>query len=183
MTGVVLRQKVRSPIGEFWRHFQRQKVAVVAALVLLVLCLVAVFAPWVAPFDPTAADYANILAGPSADHWAGTDAFGRDVFSRILFGARISLAVGFLSVSLGSTAGILLGLVSGFHGGWVDSLAMRFCDVLLAFPGILLAIAVPFGLAVVAGVGGGLAVTGAAILTIAVVLVVMTRALSRVMGD
>jgi glutathione transport system permease protein len=135
-------QKVRSPLGEFWRHFLRQKVAVVAALVLLGLCLTAVLAPWLAPYDPTAADYENIMAGPSLAHWAGTDAFGRDVFSRIVFGARISLAVGFLSVSLGGTAGILLGLVAGFHGGWIDSLAMRSCDILLAFPGILLAIAV-----------------------------------------
>ncbi|MDR3436363.1 ABC transporter permease subunit [Telmatospirillum sp.] len=135
-------QKVRSPLGEFWRHFLRQKVAVAAALVLVALCLTAVFAPWVAPYDPTAADYDNILSGPTAAHWAGTDAFGRDVFSRILHGARISLAVGFLSVSLGSVAGILLGLLSGFHGGWIDGLIMRSCDVLLAFPGILLAIAV-----------------------------------------
>ena len=138
----LVRNKVRSPFGEFWRRLLRQKIAMAASALLALLVLSAIFAPWLAPYDPTAADYENILAGPSAGHWAGTDAFGRDVFSRILYGGRISLAVGFLSVSLGGVAGILAGLVSGFYGGRVDALIMRICDVLLACPGILLAIGV-----------------------------------------
>lgn len=133
---------VRSPLREFWRRLRRRKVALGSAALLLLLVLSAVFAPWIAPYDPTAADYANILAPPSAAHWAGTDAFGRDILSRIIWGGRISLAVGFLSVSIGGIVGIGLGLVAGFYGRWLDGLIMRSSDVLLAFPGILLAIGV-----------------------------------------
>ncbi len=133
---------MRTPVSEFWRRFRKQKVALVAGAFLLVLLLVAIFAPWVAPYDPSTPDYMAILQGPSAAHWAGTDAYGRDVFSRIIFGARISLAVGFLSVSLGGLVGVTLGVVSGYYGGLIDSVIMRVCDVLLAFPGILLAIGV-----------------------------------------
>ncbi|SBW05951.1 putative peptide transporter permease subunit: membrane component of ABC superfamily [uncultured Alphaproteobacteria bacterium] len=133
---------VRSPLREFWRRLRHRKVALGSAVLLLLLVLSAVFAPWIAPYDPTAADYANILAPPSAAHWAGTDAFGRDILSRIIWGGRISLAVGFLSVSIGGIVGIGLGLVAGFYGRWLDGLIMRSSDVLLAFPGILLAIGV-----------------------------------------
>ncbi|BAF88991.1 ABC-type dipeptide/oligopeptide/nickel transport permease protein [Azorhizobium caulinodans ORS 571] len=133
---------MRTPVSEFWRRFRKQKVALVAGAFLLALLLVAIFAPWVAPYDPSTPDYMAILQGPSAAHWAGTDAYGRDVFSRIIFGARISLAVGFLSVSLGGFVGVTLGVVSGYYGGLIDSVIMRVCDVLLAFPGILLAIGV-----------------------------------------
>jgi glutathione transport system permease protein len=135
-------EKVRSPWREFWRRFRRQKVGVIAGLFLAALVLMAILAPWIAPYDLAAPDYERVLEGPSWAHLAGTDAYGRDILSRIVFGARISLAVGFLSVTLGGVAGILLGLVSGFYGGWVDGLVMRFCDVLLAFPGIILAIGV-----------------------------------------
>jgi glutathione transport system permease protein len=133
---------VASPLREFLRRFLRQKVAPAAGLFILALIVVAILAPQIAPYDPTMADYDQILATPSWAHLAGTDAYGRDIFSRILFGTRISLAVGFLSVSLGAVAGIVVGLVSGFYGAWADNLLMRACDVLLAFPGILLAIAV-----------------------------------------
>lgn len=133
---------MRTPVSEFWRRFRKQKVALAAGVFLLALLLVAIFAPWVAPYDPATPDYLAILQGPSAAHWAGTDAYGRDVFSRILFGARISLAVGFLSVSLGGLVGVTLGVISGYYGGVIDSIIMRVCDVLLAFPGILLAIGV-----------------------------------------
>ncbi len=133
---------VRSPLGEFWKRLLRQKLAMFAAGVLAVLVFSAAFAPWIAPYDPTAADYEQILAPPSAAHWAGTDAFGRDILSRIVYGGRISLAVGFLSVSIGGIVGIALGLIAGFYGRWLDSLIMRASDVLFAFPGILLAIGV-----------------------------------------
>jgi glutathione transport system permease protein len=91
---------------------------------------------------PAAPDYNNVLAGPSAAHWLGTDSYGRDIFSRIIWGGRISLSVGFISVAIGGAVGVVLGLLAGYLGGWVDSLIMRFSDVLLAFPGILLAIGV-----------------------------------------
>lgn len=135
-------QKMRKPFAEFCRRFARQKVAVVALAFLVALVAAALLAPWIAPFDPAAPDYNEVLSGPSALHWAGTDAYGRDIFSRILWGARISLSVGFLSVSLGAIVGVALGIIAGFRSGLIDSAVMRLCDLLLAFPGILLAIAV-----------------------------------------
>lgn len=133
---------IRSPISEFWRRFRRKHVAITAGFVLLAIILLSVLAPWTAPYDPSAPDYQNVLAGPSATHWFGTDAYGRDILSRIIWGGRISLWVGFISVALGGTAGVILGLISGYLSGWVDSVIMRLCDVLLAFPGILLAIGI-----------------------------------------
>lgn len=141
-SGTAVPLEIRSPLAEFWRRLLRQRVALVAGLLILVVIVAAIAAPWLAPFDPAEPDYNNVLSGPSALHWAGTDAYGRDIFSRIIWGARISISVGFLSVLLGGMLGVTLGLVSGFFGGWVDSLIMRLCDVMLAFPGILLAIAV-----------------------------------------
>jgi glutathione transport system permease protein len=135
-------QATRTPFGEFWRRFRRRKIALGAGGFLVVLILTALSASWIVPFDPAAPDYMAVLEGPSALHWAGTDAYGRDVFSRIIHGARISLAVGFLSVTLGSLVGVTLGVASGYYGGLVDTAIMRVCDVLLAFPGILLAIGV-----------------------------------------
>tara|TARA_R110000737_G_scaffold100379_5_gene134284 strand:+ start:4968 stop:5852 length:885 start_codon:yes stop_codon:yes gene_type:complete len=134
--------RTRKPLAEFWRRFLKQKVALVALAFLVLLIAAAVLAPWVAPYDPSAPDYMNVLQGPSATHWAGTDTYGRDIFSRIIWGARISLTVGFLSVTLGALGGVGLGIVAGYYGRWIDSAVMRLCDLLLAFPGILLAIAV-----------------------------------------
>jgi glutathione transport system permease protein len=133
---------IRSPLAEFWRRFRAKRIAIAAGIVLVLIVLVAVLAPWTAPYDPAAPDYQNILAGPSSTHWFGTDAYGRDIFSRVIWGGRISLWVGFISVAIGGTAGVILGLISGYLGGWMDSIIMRFCDVLLAFPGILLAIGI-----------------------------------------
>jgi glutathione transport system permease protein len=133
---------IRSPSAEFWRRFRHKRVALLSAGVLLVLILAAAAAPWLAPYGPTTPDYDNVLAGPSWRHLCGTDTFGRDIFSRILWGGRISLTVGFVSVALGGMVGVVLGLISGFFGGLIDGLIMRLMDVLLAFPGILLAIGV-----------------------------------------
>jgi glutathione transport system permease protein len=133
---------LRSPPAEFWRRFRRKRVALVSGGVLLLLILSAIAAPWIAPYGPATPDYDNVLTGPSLQHLCGTDTFGRDIFSRILWGGRISLTVGFISVALGGLVGVVLGLVSGFFGGFIDSLLMRMMDVLLAFPGILLAIGV-----------------------------------------
>lgn len=133
---------IRTPFGEFLRRFRRQHLALIAFTIILVLILSAVFAPWIAPFDPATPDYDSLLDGPSAAHWLGTDAYGRDILSRIIWGGRVSLSVGFLSVALGGVAGIVIGLISGFFGGWIDNVLMRLMDVLLAFPGIILAIGV-----------------------------------------
>jgi glutathione transport system permease protein len=133
---------IRTPFAEFLRRFMRQRVALAALAVIVLIILAAIFAPIVAPFEPATPDYDAILEGPSAVHWLGTDAYGRDVLSRIIWGGRVSLTVGFLSVALGAVFGVMLGLISGFFGGWLDGLLMRLMDVLLAFPGIILAIGV-----------------------------------------
>ncbi len=134
---------VRTPWSEFWRKFRKQHVALVALGFVLLLVLVAVLAPWIVPYDAeNFFDYDRINAGPSLEHWFGVDPLGRDIFSRILMGARISLAAGFLSVVLGAIIGTAAGLLAGYYGGWWDRIVMRISDVLFAFPGILLALGV-----------------------------------------
>ena len=145
-------EQVRSPWSEFWRKFRRQKVALVAGAFVAVLVLGAVAAPWIVPYDAeNFFDYDRLNSPPSAKHWFGVDSLGRDIFSRILMGARISLAAGFLSVAVGAVFGTLLGLIAGYYEGWADRVIMRISDVLFAFPGILLAIGI------VAILGGGMA--------------------------
>ncbi len=140
-----------SPAEIFWHKFKRRRTALVSGFFILLLVLVAVFAPQIAPYDPQEIDYAASMEPPCKEHIAGTDVFGRDILSRIIYGARISLWVGFTSVLAGAIVGVSLGLVSGFFGGFLDNLIMRSCDILFAFPGILLAIAI------VAILGPGLA--------------------------
>jgi len=134
---------VRTPAAEFWRKFKRQHVALVAGGFVLLLVLAAALAPWLVPFDAeNFFDYDALNAAPSAKHWFGVDSLGRDIFSRILMGARISLAAGFVSVAVGAVIGTLLGLLAGYYQGWWDRIVMRMSDVLFAFPGILLAIGI-----------------------------------------
>jgi glutathione transport system permease protein len=133
---------IRSPAAEFWRRFRGKRVALISLGLILLLVFAAVLAPWIAPFDQATPDYDAILEGPGWRHLAGTDTFGRDILSRMIWGGRISLTVGFLSVLLGCVVGVTLGVISGFFGGWLDGILMRIMDVLLAFPGILPAIAV-----------------------------------------
>ncbi|MBO9357695.1 glutathione ABC transporter permease GsiD [Bordetella petrii] len=134
---------VRTPWGEFWRKFRKQHVGVGALVFVLLLVLIAVLAPWISPYDAeNYFDYDMLNTGPSAAHWFGVDPLGRDIFSRILMGARISLAAGFLSVLLGGLIGTVLGLLAGYYEGWWDRITMRISDVLFAFPGILLALGV-----------------------------------------
>ena len=109
-------------------------------IILMALC--AAFAPWVAPYDPLTVDYAAQLAAPSGTHWLGTDSFGRDVASRIIFGARTALAIGFIASFVGSTLGAIIGVVSAYFGGKVDLVIQGIMDVLLSFPIIVLAITV-----------------------------------------
>jgi glutathione transport system permease protein len=133
---------IRTPFAVFWNKFKKQKAAVAAGVFILLLIFITLIGPLIVPYSTEAPDYDNILAPPSAAHWAGTDNFGRDIFSRVIVGTRYSLWVGLSSVILGAVAGTILGLLSGFYGGWVDTLIMRTCDVKFAFPGILLAIAI-----------------------------------------
>jgi peptide/nickel transport system permease protein len=113
----------------------------VGAVIIIVFIVCAILAPWIAPEDPRAINLVLELAPPSEASWMGRDANGSDIFSRLLYGARISLLVGVVVVSISGCVGVLLGLISGYYGGWVDALLMRIVDVLLAFPGLLLAIA------------------------------------------
>ena len=131
--------KRRHPVLQFTVH-QPLGAAGLAFIVLMAVC--AIFAPWVAPYDPLAVDYGAMLAAPSAAHWMGTDSFGRDVLSRVIYGARTALTVGFLASFLGSTIGAITGVVSAFFGGKVDLVIQRIMDVLLSFPIIVLAITV-----------------------------------------
>src|SRR6266581_7206103 len=142
---------VRTPWSEFRRKFLRQPVAVVAGAFVLLLVVLALAAPAIVPYDAeNFFDYDSINALPSLKHWFGVDPLGRDIFSRILVGARISLTAGFVSVAVGALIGTALGLIAGYYDGWWDRLIMRLCDVLFAFPGILLAIGI------VAILGGGM---------------------------
>lgn len=134
--------KKSTPKQEFWRKFKKQKMALAAGFFVVILFLLGIIGPFIAPYGAAEFDYDHILEGPSAAHWAGTDAYGRDIFSRILIGTRLSLFVSLLSVFLGSVGGTILGLISGYYGKWIDNLIMRFCDILFAFPGILLAIGI-----------------------------------------
>jgi glutathione transport system permease protein len=145
-------EPVRTPAAEFWRKFKQQKVALVAGVFVVLLVTVAILAPWIVPYDAeNFFDYDKLNARPSRQHWFGVDALGRDIFSRILMGARISLAAGFISVAIGAIVGTVLGLLAGYFEGWWDRVIMRISDVLFAFPGILLAIGI------VAILGGGMA--------------------------
>ena len=144
--------EVRTPWSEFWRKFKRQHVAVVAGAFVVLLIALAILAPYIVPYDAeNFFDYDSINARPSWKHLFGVDPIGRDIFSRILMGARISLTAGFLSVAIGALIGTALGLIAGYREGWRDRVIMRLCDVLFAFPGILLAIGI------VAILGGGMA--------------------------
>ncbi|HVW49192.1 MAG TPA: glutathione ABC transporter permease GsiD [Trinickia sp.] len=135
--------EIRTPWGEFWRKFRKQPVALAASAFVLFLVLVAIVGPHFVPYDPeNYFDYDAMNAGPSIAHWFGVDALGRDIFSRIVAGARISLEAGFFSVAIGAVVGTIFGLLAGYYEGWWDRITMRVADVLFAFPGILLAIGV-----------------------------------------
>jgi len=131
--------KRRHPAVQFMLH---QPLGAAGLVFIVVMALVAVFAPLVTPYDPLAVDYGGMLAAPSWQHWMGTDSFGRDVFSRIIYGARTALAVGFLASFLGSTIGAIIGVMSAYFGGKIDMLIQGVMDILLSFPIIVLALVV-----------------------------------------
>jgi peptide/nickel transport system permease protein len=126
----------------FWRAFQKNELAVVGGLVVLCLALLASLAPFIAPWDPHRPDIKKILDPPSSAHPFGTDQLGRDVLSRMLYGARVSLAVGFVAVGIAAAIGIALGAAAGYHGGFVDASIMRLVDLMLVFPRFFLLLAV-----------------------------------------
>lgn len=125
-----------------WKRLAKNKLAVAGLIVLIITALLAVFAPIAAPYGYEEQDLFNTLAGPSREHWLGTDNLGRDMLSRLIYGGRNSLTLGLISVALAAALGVILGAVSGYYGGKVDMVIMRLLDVLQAVPAILLAIAI-----------------------------------------
>ncbi|MCB0110088.1 MAG: ABC transporter permease, partial [Caldilineaceae bacterium] len=126
------------PRWPWLRTLWRSKPAVVGAMVILAIVFSAIFAPAVAPYDPNSQQY-GFLEAPTAAHWLGTDDLGRDLFSRIVHGARISLFVGIITVLLAMMIGVLLGLLAGYYGGWIDNIIMRYIDLQWAFPNFIIA--------------------------------------------
>jgi peptide/nickel transport system permease protein len=150
----------RSPLELFWRRLRHDRIALAAAIFILVLVLLAVFAPLIVKLvgatgpthqNPKALDSFGTPTGPSADHIFGVDQLGRDVFSRVLYGARVSLEVAIIATAISVSIGVTLGMIAGFYRGHVDTLISRLIDVLLAFPILLLAI----GLASACSLGNG----------------------------
>ena len=126
----------------FWHRFKKNRLAVFGGIIVLLLFTIAVFAPFVAPYNPDAINVKHVLEAPSFSHPFGTDDLGRDIFSRVIYGSRISLAVGFVAVGIATIIGIIFGALSGYYGGWLDTIIMRFVDIMLSIPTFFLILAV-----------------------------------------
>lgn len=140
--------------GHFWRFVRTQPFGTAGLLIIIAMAVAGIFAPYIAPYDPVAVDFRAMLSPPSSEHWLGTDSFGRDILSRIIYGARTALAVGILSASVGCVAGAILGVAAAYFGGQFDIVVQSIVDILLSFPIIVLAlvIAAVLGKAMHAGV-------------------------------
>lgn len=125
----------------FWRRFRKHKLAVAGVAFMLVVTLAGLLAPWIVPYNPTEITN-SFAAAPSSQHWLGSDMVGRDMFSRVVYAARISLSVGLGAVVISAAIGTALGLVSGYFGGWLDGLIMRITDMFMSFPYIMLMLVV-----------------------------------------
>lgn len=137
-----MKRKQKTWFRETLARFIKNRGAAIAAIILIVVLLALILAPVISPYSPIEPDTTNIAAHPSIHHLLGTDAIGRDILSRILYGGRLTLIVGILAILIACGAGLPLGMVAGFYGGRVDRLISRLMDIMLAFPGILLALAV-----------------------------------------
>lgn len=126
----------------FWPRLQRNRLAMAGGIIVLLLLLLSIFAPVLAPQNPNEINAWQVLSPPSWQHWFGTDELGRDVFSRVLFGARISLKVGLVAIGIAVLLGSVVGLVAGYYGGWVDTVLMRLVDIMLCFPAFFLILAI-----------------------------------------
>jgi peptide/nickel transport system permease protein len=127
---------------DVWRQMRRNRMAVAGITILVILVLVAIFAPWITPYDPYEMDLAKGVEAPSSEHLLGTDDLGRDLLSRLIYGSRVSLTVGLIVVCIAGVIGVTLGAISGYYGGAADQIIMRLVDVIYAFPFLVLAIAV-----------------------------------------
>jgi len=126
----------------FWKRFRKNGLALVGALIVIFLFIIALMAPVISPYDPGQINIKRVLQEPTAEHIFGTDSLGRDVLSRMIWGSRISLLVGFVAVGIATLIGIFLGALAGYYGRWVDNLIMRFVDIMLCFPTFFLILAV-----------------------------------------
>ena len=136
------KQKSKSLWYDSWRRLKKNKAAVVSAVFLMIVCFCAYFADWVAPYSFEAQDASKILLSPGAEHWLGTDSLGRDLLSRIIYGAQMSMAVGIFTSLASLVMGVIYGAISGWFGGRVDSFMMRFIDILYTIPALVLLILV-----------------------------------------
>ena len=134
--------KAQSRTKAFIKKFLKRKAAVISLVFILLILFMGIFAPYIVPYDAATPDYTALLQGPSPEHWWGTDEFGRDVFSRLMVGTRLSVFTALAAVTIGTVIGAVLGLLAGYYGGIIESVVMRGADILFAFPDILLAIAV-----------------------------------------
>jgi peptide/nickel transport system permease protein len=126
----------------FWKRFRKNGLALVGALIVIFLFIIALMAPVISPYDPGQINIKRVLQEPTAEHIFGTDSLGRDVLSRMIWGSRISLLVGFVAVGIATLIGIFLGALAGYYGRWADNLIMRFVDIMLCFPTFFLILAV-----------------------------------------
>ncbi|HBH87092.1 MAG TPA: peptide ABC transporter permease [Syntrophaceae bacterium] len=127
---------------DFWKRFSKNKIALAGSCVVILLFIISILAPWIAPYDPNDINLTMVLSAPSAKHLCGTDQLGRDVLSRMIWGARISLKVGFVATGIAILIGAILGALAGYYGKWVDAVIMRFVDIMLCFPTFFLILAV-----------------------------------------
>jgi len=128
--------------GDAFRRMRRSPSAIIGGVIIVFFVLVAIFAPFIAPYDPTRGDLGSSYLPPGPEHWFGTNIQGQDVFSRIVFGSRLTLGIAVMSVTIGVSIGALLGAIAGFFRGWIDATIMRFVDIMLSIPGLLFAIAI-----------------------------------------
>ncbi len=133
----------RKPVlSRLWSLARSHPLGATGALVVILMIVAAIFAPWITPYDPEAASFENMLTAPGADYWLGTDQFGRDILTRLIFGARTALFVGFSCAFIGSFVGLVLGVGSAYFGGTIDLIFQRIMDVFMAFPLIIMALAI-----------------------------------------
>jgi len=125
-----------------WQRFRTNRFAVYGGSIVVLLLILSFLAPYLTPYSPDDLDAYHVLLPPSSQHWLGTDELGRDVLTRIIYGARVSLKVGFVSVGIAALIGTVAGLFAGYYGGWVDQVLMRFVDIMLCFPTFFLMLAV-----------------------------------------
>ncbi|MCS7464280.1 ABC transporter permease subunit [Paenibacillus doosanensis] len=135
-------KRAKGRAAAFFSKFCKQRLSLAAGIFIVLLAIVALFGPYLTPFDPNEPDYDALMSTPSGAHWAGTDEYGRDIMSRLIAGTRLTLSVSLSAVLIAAVFGTILGLLSGYYGGWLDRLIMRSSDVLFSFPDLLLAIGI-----------------------------------------